>query len=406
LDKTKNIKILRLYLLLGAGLLFFLVGELVVRTVGEFDQSGNFVFNNRIIRPHKVPSESVATRIREFLASDESLVVYHPVLGWIPRPGGRSRDGKYRYNSAGIRSEPREYSAVPDSGVLRIALFGDSFTHGDDVPFDSTFGALLEGKLVATGVAAEVLNFGVGGYGIDQAMLRFHEQGRGFAPHIVVLGFQPENLKRNLNVLRPLYDPRTVLPFGKPRFVLSDQGLGVVNVPVLPVEQVVPTLRDLDSWELLPYEYYYDRRDYAPVWWRHSKLLATAADLLGDSRDEWLLKRILFGQSDQEWRLGRTVIQAFAEEATASGAEFLIVHLPTLQEMRLVPGLGHWSYQSYLDELDRLYRVVHPERRMLQEGAATRFTNLFAGHYTLLGNQIVADELFAHIADRTAGQDE
>lgn len=392
----------KLVLFGGSLALFFGIAEATVRAVGHFDQAGNFVFKNRIIHPHRIPIDTVGAAVQALEDSDRSIVVYHRLLGWVPRPLSSSANGLYHYNSQGLRSAPREYVDRPDSGVLRIALFGDSFTHGNDVPLQHTFGALLEEKLYASGMPAEVMNFGVGGYGIDQAFLRFRAQGASNGAQVVVLGFQPENLKRNLNLLRVLYDPRTNLPFAKPRFVLAEGGIRLINVPVLPLDRIVPTLRDLDNWDLLPHEYFYDRRDYQGAWWQKSKLLATVAEFRTHSDDEWLLKRILYRENSEEQQLGWAVIQAFAQEVAATGATFLIVHLPTKQEMGLSLRLGRWPYQTFLDALDQEYAVVHPEQAM---GALVResgIDELFAGHYTRAGNEIVADAIFTQLTRQQA----
>jgi lysophospholipase L1-like esterase len=49
----------------------------------------------------------------------------------------------------------------PKHKSLRIALFGDSFTAGAEVPYTDTWGRRLEEKLRAQGAAVEVLNFGI-----------------------------------------------------------------------------------------------------------------------------------------------------------------------------------------------------------------------------------------------------
>ncbi len=394
----KNVTRQRLLLLFCSLFGVIILAEIVVRAIGRTDQAGNFVFNNRVIRPHRLPIATASAQIARLQASQDEVVIAHPVLGWVNRPNCTSGNGLYHYNSQGLRSAPREYTALPDSGVLRIALFGDSFTHGNDVPYEHTFGGLLEARLESAGIKAEVMNYGVGGYGIDQAMLRFHEYAMDAGAHLAVLGFQAENLKRNMNILRPLYDPRTSLPFAKPRFVLTEDGLGMLNMPVMPVEQVVPTLLNLDNWQLAPYEYFYTTDDYESTWWRSSRLLATAADLLFGGDDEWLLKRILYGKAEEEYALGWAVIKAFAADVNETGATFMIVHLPTQQDMGVYSQLGRWMYQRFLDALAQQYLLVNPDQVLMQAGAESGFRNLFAGHYTLLGNQIVADALFEHIA--------
>jgi hypothetical protein len=79
-----------------------------------------------------------------------------------------SKDGLYVSNSAGIRSN-REYNLIAPPGVTRIVAFGDSFTHGDEVPNQETWEYLLE----QSRDEVEVMNFGVQGYGADQAYLRY-----------------------------------------------------------------------------------------------------------------------------------------------------------------------------------------------------------------------------------------
>jgi len=392
--------ILKKSLLSLAGFILCFAGaEIAVRVMGEFDTAGNFVFKNRIIRPHRLPIARVERLAAELQASETSVVIHDPYLGWAPRPGAESLNGLYRYNSQGLRSPVEAYSANPDSGVLRIALFGDSFTHGDDVPYEESFGAVLENKLNAAGIRAEVLNFGVGGYGIDQAMLRFTSFGKRFGPHIVVLGFQPENLKRNLNLLRPLYDPRTHLPFAKPRFVLDTMGIRLVNVPVPPPGQLAGTLRNLDRWELLPHEYFYDPADYRGAWWQHSKLLATWTELKSGSDDTWVLKRILYRDNSEEQQLGWGMIQAFAREVEATGAEFRVLHLPLPIDLDVKRGLGRWPYQTFLDELDLEFQVVHPEDRLLSAVEESGVSAVYEGHFTARGNRIIAEELLRDLTD-------
>ena len=397
----KTLKPIHLKILLSLGTLvfFFAAAEVTVRVMGDWDASGNFYFKNRIIHPHKMPLEMVAERARILQESDDSIVTYHEVLGWAPRPGSKSANGMYSYNSQGIRSPLPAYADRPAEGVLRIALFGDSFTHGDDVPYEHSFGAVLEQMLNEAQVPAEVLNFGVGGYGIDQAMLRFKQQGADFAPHLVVLGFQPENLKRNLNLLRPLYDPRSGLPFSKPRFILDGQGLSLINVPVLTPEKMVDTLRDFDDWELRPHEYFYDPVDFQTSWWQYSKLFATVVDLKVDPRNHWLLKRIIFQEGSEEQRVGWGVIQAFGQEVATAGSRFLIVHLPSHPEMELHAGLGRWTYQTFLDALDSQYDVVHPEAALIRAAGDGGFGEIFAGHFNRKGNRIIAETMFSHLTE-------
>ena len=49
----------------------------------------------------------------------------------------------------------------------------------------------------------EALNFGVGGFGLDQAYLRYLEDGIQYNSHIVLIGFMSENIYRNVIPIVP-----------------------------------------------------------------------------------------------------------------------------------------------------------------------------------------------------------
>ncbi|HEY2941797.1 MAG TPA: GDSL-type esterase/lipase family protein [Vicinamibacteria bacterium] len=147
---------------------------------------------------------------------------YHPTRGWALRPnlrevpafGGKTLSS----NSRGLRGA-REYSLDKPAGSRRIVVLGDSFTFGEDVGDDEAWprqlGALMPG--------VEVLNLGVHGYGHDQMLLYLKEEGLRYHPDVVIVGFLPDDMERNVVAFRD---------YAKPRFVLQGGQLALRNVPV------------------------------------------------------------------------------------------------------------------------------------------------------------------------------
>ena len=108
-------------------------------------------------------------QIKQIIADRTHYLTIDGDLGWTIKSNGKH--GLYRANAAGFRAD-REYSLLPTPGVLRIAAFGDSYTHCDDVGNQDTW----ERKLSQFMPGVEVLNFGVGGYGLyDTGAHRGHE---------------------------------------------------------------------------------------------------------------------------------------------------------------------------------------------------------------------------------------
>ncbi len=153
-------------------------------------------FKNIAYQPHPLSlNEEHKEILKKALRHQSEYITYSSTLGWTIRPNGS--DGIAHSNSQGVRAR-RDYPALPNSQVIRISVFGDSFTHCNDVRDEDTWAAKLE--QMDPGI--EVLNFGVGAYGLDQAFLRYKHDGVRFNSHILLIGFMSENIVRGVNVFR------------------------------------------------------------------------------------------------------------------------------------------------------------------------------------------------------------
>jgi len=94
---------------------------------------------------------------------------------------------KYSINSYGFRD--REYAFEKPPGVFRIAVLGDSYVEALQVGLEQTFPKLLEKRLKK----AQVLSFGVSGYGTAQELLAYRRYARRFSPDLVILVFYAGN---------------------------------------------------------------------------------------------------------------------------------------------------------------------------------------------------------------------
>jgi hypothetical protein len=222
-----------------------------------------------------------------------SFDVHHPVRGWALAPALHEVevfDGKrLSTNARGLRGA-REVALEKSPGRLRIAVFGDSFTFGEEVSDDETFAHQLE--LLLTDV--EVLNFGVHGYGHDQELLYLREALPLYRPDVVLIGHVADDALRNMLAFRS---------FAKPWFRLSGGGLVLHGTPV-------PT----------PAEFLASHP-------RGSRL----ADLLTMARERLLWRwgdRV--GETD---RLTAAILQTIFREARDAGAKPAIVVLPVWGEL-------------------------------------------------------------------------
>jgi hypothetical protein len=158
--------------------------------------------------------------------------VYDPSTGWRPKPNLRDVrvfDNKIlNTNSKGIRGKI-DFPYTKDQERLRILIIGDSFTFGDEVSDAETYSYYLQQMLPHT----EVINMGVHGYGHDQMLILLRQEGVKYEPDIVILGFLPLDMPRNVLQFRD---------FAKPRFVLEGGELKLTGVPV-------PRPEDILQWD-------------------------------------------------------------------------------------------------------------------------------------------------------------
>jgi hypothetical protein len=365
------------------------LAEGVVRGIANRDADGNFLVRGRPLRPYHPPVEHTRTLVERYLADPSPVLAYDPDLGWAPRPGTSSKDGLYRYDAVGARSG--RTARPPRGGEARVLLFGDSFTHGDDVSHEESWASQLQDALDAGGAGARVVNLGFAGYGMDQALLRWRKSGAALAPAAVVFGFQAENVARNLNILRPLLWWGSGLPFSKPRFVLEGGELRLLNSPAIPPDRVPDVLASLADWPLSRYEGSYRPADYQPRWWLRSRLASLTWEGVRSLKNE---PPSHYAATGEPARLAAAIVAAFEREVRGQGAGFFVVHLPKREDLARAAGDAALDYRDLLAEIQRHHRVVDPTPRLLERAEGGRLGELFVspenGHYSGSGHAAVA----------------
>lgn len=147
--------------------------------------------------------------------------IYDSHRGWALKPNmvnvQMNEDKIINSNSKGIRGTT-EYQ-YGKAKKKRILILGDSFTFGEEVNDNETYSYYLQEMLPFT----EVINFGVHGYGHDQMLIYFMEEGIKYKPDIVVLGFVDLDMERNTLKFRD---------YAKPKYELEEGKLIIKNYPV------------------------------------------------------------------------------------------------------------------------------------------------------------------------------
>jgi hypothetical protein len=220
---------------------------------------------------------------------------------------------------------------------------------------------------------------GQGGYGIDQSYLWYRRDGVPLAPRVHLFTFIVEDFAR--------MGVTSFFGYGKPRLRLDGDALAIENVPV-------------------------PRAAYFVPW------LAQNARFLEELRSvqmfRALAQRVGVGapaaRADAEVpRLAAAVFAALAKQHRDAGSRLVLVYLPMQEERRddstaklrrFVADEAQRQGVPFLDGVAALREVPAEEVSglYLAEGV-TQFPSA-AGHYTVRGNQWVAQWLLAALRER------
>ncbi|MDP6125688.1 MAG: hypothetical protein QGH20_08040 [Candidatus Latescibacteria bacterium] len=305
----------------------------------------------------------------------------------------------YSANEQGFRAQ-KEYALRLSPDRIRIASLGDSFTHGDDVSDSAAWTAVLD----RSEDNIEVLNFGVGAYGLNQALLRYCCDGAKFLPNIVMIGFVRENINRNVNVFRFFYSPVTMLPFTKPRFVLSGDSLRLVRNSF----QTLSDYRDLLGQQgTIPHglsdndAFSPKHRDWGVVDWLPSvQLLKFAIGALVGRPAVYSDES--YNQRFEAFKVTTRLCDLFWKTAKGNGSIPIFVVFPDWTACHRHKSGGPTVYGSLLDHLRKKgYRYVDVLDAFIERAPDASVEELFiearSGHYTPFINSFVAAHLLAYL---------
>jgi hypothetical protein len=333
----------------------------------------------------------------ERIAAQDTYITFDQSLGWTVSKGTSrpANQAVYTSNSAGMRAS-REYAVTPPETGPRLAAFGDSFTHCDDVENDECWTAQLEAEVPGT----EVLNFGVSGYAPDQAFLRYQQEGRAYKPCAVLIGYMVENVNRVVNRFRPFYQPDTGITLGKPRYLLQGDGL-----ELLPSPARSPLDYGDAAWverELGPHDFWYYPGLFNSGLLDSShfiRLGRTAAydRRFGGLRDDNEDARDIgwaYAPDSEGLEVASRILIQFARQVEADGATPVVLIFGRKSDVVALRGDEKKVYEPLLQRLKRAdVSTIDLTERLVEAQKKSGVERLIDKHYRAAGNAVVADAL-------------
>lgn len=330
-------------------------------------------------------------------------------LGWARKPntfhseiGANGVTTRYTIGADGARNSPG-YDSLP----VKALVYGDSYAFARQVNDKEAWPHLLAQKL-----GGRVANFGVGNYGIDQAQMLLERHANTIWAPVVIMAVVPETISRILCVWKHFSEYGNIFAF-KPRYTLVDKKLYTRKNPMrsyegfFQIEHLLPELMEHDwfysrkfSRDMLNFPYLFSlmktaRRNVPLIW-------AALRDRFGKDgnlafgeimRRNTAIAADLY-QTPQAIDLLEAICLRFRDVVYERGAEPILVFIPQLTDLHTVRTDGSY-YQPLLERLSDTVKVIDftPVLMNDKSGQQLYISDVYGGHLTPYGNQLIAEQL-------------
>lgn len=310
---------------------------------------------------------------------------FHPRLGWL--------SPNVRVDATGSRITPAFNN--PEQSTACVSLYGESFTEGFGVDHEHAWSNVLSRLL-----NCRVANFGVSGYGTDQAFLRFLDNQKDQA-RVVILGYLSENLMRNINQLRNLISDVTSCQL-KPRFILDEQGqLTLVPIPDITKEQYEDLKTNPER--VLSHEFYlpgglsgYQKQRF-PYTWGIIKVFPILFKNMV-LRQGTYYNLYQSGHPSKAMEVTVAIMEGFSQKALQRGQQPLVLIIPTHIDLSAYLRAGKWIYKPLIDMLvDRNLDFIDAGPEFAQYQGKALYDPKSHYHLSEKGNWLLAKIVYNYL---------
>jgi len=286
---------------------------------------------------------------------------YDSQLGW-----------DYELDSQRIRGD-KNYLKEKTPGKIRILTLGDSYTYGNEVGDKESYPYFLEQLLPNV----EVINMGVGGYGIDQAFLKYQYFGKQYSPDLVLVGLYIGMFNRaNVDFTHYL----------KPAFYYDEKSQSMVmkNRSIPPPETVLAKIKKSYTW-------------------------VSYAGLMVQRFQKLISQTLLEEKLKYYVRMDKIVQHIFSKlkkDVNAQGAELAVVQIPQAERFSTNPSqtIGEAHFLKTIRQLG--IPVIDIEKEFETLGKSIALADYYVhrpngslGHFSPKGNHAVAKSIASYLCN-------
>lgn len=291
-------------------------------------------------------------------------------LGYVPKEGFDSTENfwgtKVTISEDSIRSNENN---IPLKKKVVLAV-GDSFTFGDQVSNSETWPSYLE-KITQV----KVINAGVFGYGLDQAIMRAEILAPKYKPDILIVSFIPADIER-CELVNRRNSPKPYYTIKNNTLVLNDSH--VTEAGVTEPHPIFAAIRNV-----MGYSYFAHRimsRNAPTIWFYGTYTYSKKSGEKGDK-----IACLLMGKLKELGLSTKTKVILLAQYPPA----------PPKKEADQSARLLKCASDSGIDVLDLFQTQLD-----IKTNRPDEFSRMFKGHMSPEGNNFVAREIKKYLVSK------
>jgi len=348
---------------------------------------------------------------------------YDPVLGWIRKPNtSHSEQSGNKITNWNINSQGYRTNLENESLPNKISCFGDSFTFARQVNDNETWEYYLS-KLTNTNVK----NFGVGNYGLDQALLRLKREFIKNKSELVILGVVPDTISRIVSVWKHYYEYGNTFGF-KPRFYLKNNELCLFENIINSESKFsnynlnLNKIQNFDFFyskkfkkELLTFPYFISilknpKRNILIIFWIFLsiffKFFRKNTSVIEYNAKEIIMKinlkwRLFLFNDDKTLILFKKILEDYVQFSKQNSFKAIFIFFPQKDDILFIKSHYHFykNFVNQISSIDGLYFIDILQPLIEEKNLDLIYSdnNSYGGHYSAIGNKKVSDIIHSEI---------
>ena len=350
---------------------------------------------------------------------------FDPELGWVRKPltsnqeSGKNGSTNWSIDKNGARTNPSF-----ENLNSKISCYGDSFTFSRQVDDNQTWIHYLS-KLTNS----NVLNFGVGNYGLDQSFLRLKREFPKNKTELVIIAVVPETICRILSIWKHYYEYGNTFAF-KPKFILENEKLCQIKNPInaeskfFEYEKFIDFIQKNDYFyknkflkEKISFPYCITilknfKRNTGIISWQ-KKIDNRKKNNMNFSDIEWNPMSIIM-EINMSWKIRlfkdksackllKMILCEYVNFSKIMNFKPIFIFLPQKDDLEFVRN-HHYFFKNLYEELKLIddLIVIDIIDELLSESKLNDLysdENNYGGHFSNYGNQVVSNLIFSKLTN-------